>query len=523
MMTTAEASMNMAPEAGSGENTAGDASRRHIRGSSLMLVGRVVSLGMSFLIQVLSVRYLTKADYGAYAYALTVVNIGSMLALLCLDKALARFLPYYHEREEYGRLWGTVLLAALSSVGLGTLLVLLFHLGGGWIGGAFIRDPRAAALVLLMIALVPVDALETLLGNLFAVFARPRDIFFPRHVLGPVLYLAAVLVFVLRRGDVFFLAWAILAAAVAGTGIHLLLLLRLLRQEGLLARFDPRSIRVPWRDLLGFSLPLLVTDVVFVLRGLLVVLLLERFGTTLDVAAFQAVLPLARLNQLVHQSFLVLYMPVAGRLLAREDRAGINDLYWQSAVWIAVASFPMLAVSFSLAQPVTVLLFGDRYEQSAPVLALLASGHFFSAALGFNGLTLQLFGRVRYLLIVDLVGAAAGLALNLLLIGRYGAAGAAVGTCFTLVLQALLYQAGLRSAGVRPLEPRFLRACGTVVLAAGGLFLAQQVTGMPVYLALPLAAAVSLAVLGLNRGGLQVGSTFPELLRVPLLRRFLAA
>src|SRR5690242_7213959 len=82
-----------------------DHARQHVRGSSLMLVGRGLALGISFLVQVLTVRYLSKSDYGAYAYALTAINLGSMLALLCLDKALARFLPVYHEQQDYPRLW----------------------------------------------------------------------------------------------------------------------------------------------------------------------------------------------------------------------------------------------------------------------------------------------------------------------------------------------------------------------------------------------------------------------------------
>src|SRR5205807_8081013 len=149
---------------------------------------------------------------------------------------------------------------------------------------------------------------------------------------------------------------------------------------GLLPHFNLRRVRMPAREVFSFTLPSLVSDAVFVLRGSLVVVLLERFHSTLDVAAFQAVLPVARLNMVVFSSFVVLFMPLAGRLFARGDHEAINELYWQSAVWIALISFPLLAVSFSLAEPVTVMLFGARYAQSAPILALLAFGHYFTAA-----------------------------------------------------------------------------------------------------------------------------------------------
>jgi hypothetical protein len=41
----------------------------HLRGSSLMLAGRVAALGVAFVTQVIVVRHLSKGDYGAFAYA----------------------------------------------------------------------------------------------------------------------------------------------------------------------------------------------------------------------------------------------------------------------------------------------------------------------------------------------------------------------------------------------------------------------------------------------------------------------
>ena len=60
---------------------------------------------------------------------------------------------------------------------------------------------------------------------------------------------------------------------------------------------------------------------------------------------------------LVYETFTFLYMPGASRLFARNDFAGISDLYWQSATWIAIASFPVFAITFSLSQSLTLMLF----------------------------------------------------------------------------------------------------------------------------------------------------------------------
>ena len=71
----------------------------------------------------------------------------------------------------------------------------------------------------------------------------------------------------------------------------------------------------------------------------------------------------------------LLFTPLAARLFARGDRAGIRELYWRTAAWMAVFSFPVFALTFVCAHELTVALFGERYASSAPVLALLALGY----------------------------------------------------------------------------------------------------------------------------------------------------
>ena len=105
------------------------ATNRQIRGSSLMLVGRALSMGVNFVVQVLIVRYFAnaKGDYGAFAYALSIVTLGESIATFGLDRAVTRFLPIYHERQEYNKLFGTIFLVVGTIVFCGFLpLVALF-------------------------------------------------------------------------------------------------------------------------------------------------------------------------------------------------------------------------------------------------------------------------------------------------------------------------------------------------------------------------------------------------------------
>jgi len=492
---------------------------KHIRGSSLLLAGRLLSMAAGFAVQVLTVRYLSKSDYGAFAYALSVVSLGTSFVLLGLDKTITRFVPIYHEQHDYNRLFGAILMMVGAVVTLGLALILGLYAFQGWLGQALVKDHLSLTLLLIVIALAAVRALDELLVGLFAIFANPRAIFFRRYLLAPGLELLVVVLLILAHSDVFFLAGGYMAAGVFGIVLYLWILMRALRQQGLFQHFNLRTITLPVREVFSFSLPLLASDFVFVLRSSLVVVLLEYFQSTTDVAAFRAVLPVARLNMVVLQSFTFLFMPLASRMFARKEWQGINDLYWQSATWIAMISFPVFLVTFSLAQPLTVLLFGERYADSAMILALLALGYYFNAALGFNGLTLRVFGKVRYLFVADLIMAAATLGVNLALIPRYGALGAAIGTCGTLIAQNLVYQIGLGfGTSISLFHWRSFKVYLLIIAGAAGVFLVQLLLSPPLYVAFGLATLASLAAIGVNRQSLKVKETFPEVLRFPLAR-----
>jgi O-antigen/teichoic acid export membrane protein len=497
----------------------GSATRKQIRGSSLFLGGRMISLGLNFLTQVLIVRYLTKSDFGAFAYGLSLVSLGEYVAGLGLDKAVGRFLPIYDERGEHGKLLGTLVMVAASVISIGLAMLLLAIGLHGFASGQTASGTELAVVLTLMI-LSPVQALDGVLMGTFAVFSRPTAIFFRKYVVAPGLQLSAIGLVMLSGSGVRDLAIGYVVAGGLGLALYVVMLVQMLRAKGLLTHLRRQRLSFPVREVYGFAIPLISVDLLFVVMNTVNIWMLQHFGTAADVADYRVVQPAAKLNLLVMTSFTLLFTPLASRLFARGDREGIQELYWRTAIWMAIFSFPVFALTSVDAHPLTVALFGERYAGSAPIMALLAIGYYFNAALGFNGLTLRVFGLVRYSVVISLAAAAANVALNLALIPAYGAIGAGVGTAATLVLHNLLKQAGLRKGtGISILERDHLRVYG-VVVAAACLLLAITIAVHPGFVAsLVLVGVASAAVMALTRSSLHLGDTFPELLRVPLLRR----
>ena len=493
-----------------------DSGRRLVRGSSLLLVGRLISILASFITQVLIVRYLSQSAYGAFAYALAVVGTIQNFMTLGLDRTVARFVPIYHEQRDLRRLFGTIGMTVLVTLSLALVCIVALY-GFQSAFGKLVHDGQAMALLLVFIFLAPIQALDELLVNLFAVFAKPRAIFFRRYVLAPALKLAVVVAFLVFRGDVFFVATGYIVSSVLGVGIYSYLFVQELRREGLLENWSLRDIIMPWRELLGFSLPLLTTQLVSM--NALSVVLLGYFWNTTSVAGFRAVFPISKLTELVTASFTTLFTPTAARMFANDDREGINRLYWKTAIWMAVAAFPIFAATFSLAQPITLLLYGSRYADSAPILAMLSLGYYFNAALGFNALTLQVYGKVRYIVLLNIATIALNLALSMVLVPRLGALGAGIATMVAVIAYNVLKQAGLRlGTGISLFERRYRRVYLVIALGALGLLGVQVIVSPPIYVSLALATLISFLVVRINRDVLELDQMFPEAMRIPGFR-----
>jgi O-antigen/teichoic acid export membrane protein len=498
------------------------ASRRLVRSSGLLLSGRCLSMVVNFATQTLIVRHLSQTAFGGFAYAISIAAIAQSVVALGFERALVRFLPIDHENRDFGRLFGTMAIAFGTVMALGFALVAAVYVFQGALAGAGFADPQTFSLVLILIILVPVQALDEMLFSLFAVFAPPRSIFLRKHIIAPGLRLAVAGCLVLTGGDVFFLARCYVIAGVAGVVLYTVLIARELSRMKLWQHLDRRTIRLPWAEVLAFTLPLLSTDLVYSMMHMMDAVMLEHFHGTSSVAALRAVQPAAKLNEFVLFSFTLLFSPVAARLFARQDGDAIRDVYWQTASWIAVLTFPVFLATTLLARPLTVLLFGARYEHSALLLALLACGYYFSAAVGLNGLTLRVYGRVRYLVWINIATAAINLVLNLLLIPRFGATGAAVGTLATLIVHTGLKQIGLGLlTAVRVFDRRYAGVYVTIVLATLGLLALQLLLNPPVPVSMAVSALAALGVLRASGRMLRVEDTFPELLRVPGARLLL--
>ena len=514
--TDAEAASPGQPETGD----SGRMRRSQVRGSALLVGGRLITMVLTTATQVVVVRALTKDAFGGFAYALAIATAGQTLLSLGQGRLLSRFMAKYEEQQDYDRMFGAMVLAvatiALTSI---AFLGLMFLLPGELIPT---RDSATVQVVLILIFLAPIQALDQVFVSLFAVFSAPGAIFFRKYLFTPGLRLIVVVLLAATHSSVTFLAVGYVVTGVIGLLVSMAVFMTVLRERGLIAKLHPSRIRVPYRAVFSFSMPLITGELLLMSFTVGGVLVLGHYQSASEVAIYRAVFNPSRLNTAVLGAFVPLFLPLAARLFEREDVHGLRRSYWHTGAFVAVLTFPIFALTGPLAPTLTVVLFGERYAASGPVLALLSVGYYFSTVLGFNAYTLQVCGRIRFLVGVNISIAALNVGLCFALVRPMGALGIATANLIALVVQNLLQQWALRDALGTAFVDRSVAWCYLViVVCAAALWALQELVHPAPLIAFFAASGASLVVLLASRRAIELADTFPELRRLPLLGRLL--
>ncbi len=501
--------------------SAAAATRSHIRGSSLLVAGNLISLGMNFIPHILLVRYLTMQSYGLWSYALSVEAVCRNLSI-GLNEPMSRFVAIYHEKREADKLLGTIALTFGVTLFLAFSMVATFFIAPHRIAQFLTNGREPVPLLLIIIFLVPLEAVDVLLMNLFACFGRARMIFLGRHILGPGLRVIVIVSVVMMHQGVNFLAFGSLVGEFVVIVVYCVVMLAQLKSDKVLKGMRLKDVKLPVREIFSYSAPLLVSNAITMIDTTAVVMFIGYFHEMTTVAAYRVVVPAASLNNIVAAAFASLYIPSATRLFAKNDEKGLNQMYWRTSAWIAILTFPMFALTCCFARPVTTFLYGARYEHSAIILSMLAFVFYFNVALGFNGLTLKITGKVGYVARIAAMAAGTGIILNLLLIPKYGAVGAAIATSCTFILHNIYKQVGLRLAsGVSVFERKYIYFYGVIAAAALALFFLDRITHCNIYVALAFVGVATVGVLLLLKKDLSIADTFPEVQKIPWVGKLL--
>src|SRR5262249_36622131 len=275
-------------------------------------------------------------------------------------------------------------------------------------------------------------------------------------------------------------------------------------------------LALPTRPMLLYAASLLGSQFVFLFYNSFVTIILEYYRGPSDVAGFRAVRPFSRMIEFALTPFAVLFIPGLARFFGRGDQQGVEHLYVRTSAFITVLTFPVFAVTYGMADELTVRALGATYADSGGLLAWMALGSFLGAVFTNNSSALRVLGLVRSAVVADALTLLVAAGASMWWIPTLGAAGAAATVALVVSLKGVLCWIALyRTTGLHPLKEGLGGVYAVVALATVGLCLARPfVAGSLVaQAAVSLAAAPGLPASPPDRT--PPPHTFPALARVP--------
>lgn len=445
-----------------------DALSRLFTGGSVVLFGLLLELGISFVGKLLIAPYLGRVDYGAVSLGITTATILSTLALVGLDTGIGRYLPRQSAPEDRRGV-------LVSGFTVGVALSVAAAAGLYYVAPAAARAfahgevaPAALETVFRVFALaVPFGAVMKLsLGSIQGVQES-----FPKvaiqNVTFPMVRFGGVVVALIVGTRVFGISAAYVASYVAAAAVGLFYVWR--RTDVFDRTIDART---QYRSLLTFSLPLVVTAVMSYVLSDIDIYMLGFIDGPAVVGDYNTIYPLAQLLIVAVSGFGFLFMPLVSELDAAGRLGRARRLYQVVTKWIVVVTLPPFLVLFAFPQRSIELTFGAEYAGAAPALSVLTVGFFLHAVFGLNKGALTSVGRTRLIMYDDIVGAVVNVALNLVLIPRYGLVGAAWATTVSYGVLNGLYSVQLyRETEIQPFTVAMARPLVIGGATMGGIYL----------------------------------------------------
>ncbi len=222
------------------------------------------------------------------------------------------------------------------------------------------------------------------------------------------------------------------------------------------------------------------------------IILVAALRSPAEAAIYTAATRLAVIGQLGGQAMARVLQPTLSRLLALGERDRTESVFQTSTVWCVALTWPVFLSSAALA-PVLLPLFGEGYVAGTAALVILCSAMLVATAAGPVDVALVMGGRSTLQLLNIVVALIVNVALNVLLIPRFGITGAAVAWGAAILTTNLMALAQVhRHLGLLPRSRGLAWVTCSAALCFGVAPLALRLTvepGLPVIAGWLLACA----------------------------------
>ena len=390
------------------------------KGGGIIFVGKLFSFASRLGITLVLTRFLGPEQYGLYNIALSAATIASSLALVGLDNTLVRYVALYASRRDEQRIWGSLQIAlGISTVLSAVLSAILFALAHVLAVEVF-HNPALAPVLQLISFFVPFLSLSNVLAGATRGFKHMEHTVIAQNLAQPFTRVVLLLVFALIGLNIM---EAVVIFGVADFVASLILIYFLNKQFSL--RRSLSTARRETREVMSYSIPIWLSDMITTFRSSVQTLLLGSLNTVFTVGVFSVAHQLNLLADLVQTSVTTAVRPIIVEVHDRNNRDQLGRLYQTISKWMFSFNLPVFLIVVLFPAPI-LSIFGKGFAEGATTLTILAWASLVDAGTGMCGAILDMTGYTRLKLVNSIMRLALIICVSLLLIPNLGMVGAAL-------------------------------------------------------------------------------------------------
>ena len=375
-------------------------------------------------------RLLSQEEYGLMVIISTTIILAEALSTGGLHHASLRFYSHHQKIGETRRFYSTLIFGSLAFGAIGTLLLMfLFNI----LSNFYFVSENIQTLFFLALPLVVIRIMTHIFGSLYRIREKPGT-YISFAILNKYIGLALIIVFL-----------TLLCLGLFGYYLGLLLgeLAVLLVYWFFISReieYPVRSVSIPiLRQATAYGFPLVFSGLAGTLLESSDRYLIGHFMTKADVAIYSVPYNLCSyLSGILTSGFEFALIPI----IMNEWNKGLVDrvhLELQRVIRLyCMAAFPLVAGICALGRQIIVLLASDKYSEAYYILPYVMVGVMIQGLLTPLMMGLVFSNSTRQIASMTWQAAILNIAMNLLLIPKFGLYGAAVSTLFCYALLAVV-------------------------------------------------------------------------------------
>lgn len=469
-------------------------SREVARGSFWGILGTVVLKLVSFAYVIYVARAFSQENVGLFYLALSVIGVLGFWRDLGLPAALQRYVPFYEAKGQNGKALSLLKSSLAIELLLGIALsAAIFFLADPI--GVLDENPRLGDGLHMLSAYVIFENLSKVVISYLQGRRDIKSLQFINNIQNITKLVFTVLFFDTFGATLFSLSIAFVLSFVVAflAGVPLLAQ----KTADLTGNEDKLANAELLHEILPFGITLTIVQSFWMLVSSTDKMLLGYFGDpsiSIELVAIYSMATQVALSIMVFPGAVGgIFLPVISRLAGKEDYAAMRKVTETAQRWMLFITLPIALAVAAFSGEMLSTFYGGTYRSGAVAMSIFILGLVFSTATYPISLALAGMRLIHLELKIAIAAGITNVALNVLLIPRFGMEGAALASALAFLLSAWIFERyGKQYLGYRTPDTIYK------------LFVAAVVAFLIVLFCKPFAASISTLLPVLGNGELAI-------------------